>query len=191
MKKIIAIVGLPGAGKSEVADYFVSKGFDYLRMGQITLDEVKRLGQEPTETNERPIREGFRKKNGMGAFAILNFPKIEKFQNNVIVDGLYSWEEYLEFKKKYKNFVCLAVNASPTTRYKRLDGRSKKHGDDPKMKYRSFSPAEAKSRDYAQIENLHQGGPIAIADFTIVNEGTKKDLVENLNKIYRRLNAKK
>lgn len=190
-QKIVAIVGMPGAGKSEVADYFINKKFDYLRMGQITLDEVKRKGLKPKEENERPIREGFRKKYGMGAFAILNFSKIDKFKNNVIVDGLYSWDEYLEFKKKYKNFIVIAVNAGPETRYARLDGRVKKHGDDPNMKYRSFSPTEAKSRDYAQIENLAQGGPIAMADFTIVNEGTKKELIENIKKIYRRINAKR
>jgi len=190
IKKIIAIVGMPGSGKSEVADYFVKKGFSYIRLGQITLDEIRRRGLEPGEKNERPIREGFRKKYGMAAFAILNFPKIDKIKNNVIVDGLYSWEEYLAFKEKYKNFVCLAVYASPKIRYERLSGRAKKHGADPQMKFRSFSPNEAKSRDAAEIEKLNKGGPIVMADFTIINEGAKKELVENLDKIYRRINGK-
>lgn len=190
MKRIIAIVGMPGSGKSEVADFFIKKGFDYIRLGQITLNEVKKRGLKPKEENEQSIREGFRKKYGMAAFAILNFPKIDRLKGDVIVDGLYSWEEYLEFKKKFKGLSVLSIYASPKTRYKRLDDRAKKHGYDPKMKYRSFTPKEAQSRDYAEIEKLNKGGPIAMADFTINNEGTKKDLIDNLNKIYQRINAK-
>ncbi len=188
MKKVIAIVGMPGAGKSEVADFFINKKFSYVRLGQLTLDEVKRRGLEPNEKNERPIREGFRKKHGMAAFAILNFPKIDAQKGNVIVDGLYSWEEYLAFKEKYKNFIVVSIFASPKTRYERLENRAVKHGPDPKMKYRSFSKEETQSRDKAEIEKLNKGGPIAMADFTIVNEGTKKELLTNAEKIYKKIN---
>lgn len=191
MKKIfIAICGMPGSGKSEVADFFVAKGFEYIRLGQITLDEVKKHGLSG-EKAEKEIRENFRNKHGMAAFAILNIQKIKKMTGNVIIDGLYSWEEYLYFKEKLKNFSCMAIYASPKTRYKRLTGRAKKHGADPNLKYRSFSINEAISRDKSEIEKLNKGGPIVMADFTIINEGSKKDLEENLNKIYRKINAKK
>ena len=96
MKKIICVVGMAGAGKSLVADELVKQGFEYLRFGQITLDEVKARGLEPNEENERKIREEFRKKHGMGAFATLNIPKIDELlkKSDVVVDGLYSWSEY-------------------------------------------------------------------------------------------------
>lgn len=191
MKKIVAIVGMPGAGKSEIADFFIKKGFSYIRLGQITLDEIKRRGLKPTEQNERPIRENFRKKYGMAAFAILNFPKIDSLAGDIVIDGLYSWEEYLAFKKKYPDIIVLAIYASPRTRYQRLTRRAKRHGSDPDLKYRSFSIEEAESRDVAEIEKLNKGGPIAMADYTIVNEGIKRELTENLNKIYRRINAAK
>lgn len=189
MKKVIAIVGMPGAGKSEVADFFVRKGFSYIRLGQMALDELARSKMPPGEASERIIRERLRKKHGMAAFAILNFPKIDKLKGDCVVDGLYSWEEYLVFKKRYKNFICLAVYSSPETRYKRLGGRSRKHGADPLMKYRSFSLDEARARDRAELENLNKGGPIAMADYTILNEGTKKELADNLEKLWRKINA--
>lgn len=188
-RKIIAIVGMCGAGKSEVADFLIKKGFEYIRLGQITLDEIKRLGLEPTEKNERPIREAFRKKHGMAAFAILNMGKIDKAKGDVIIDGLYSWEEYLYFKEKLQGIKVLAVYSSPKTRYARLENRAGKHGADKAMKYRSFSKIEAAARDKAELENLHKGGPIAMADFTIINEGSKKELLENLGKFWRAINA--
>lgn len=190
-KKIIAIVGMPGSGKSEVADFFQAKGFSYIRLGQLTLDEIKKKKLAPTEANERKIRESFRKKHGMAAFAILNFLKIDKLGGRVIVDGLYSWEEYLEFKKKYPDIVILAVYASPKIRYQRLAGRAKKHGADPNLKYRSFTLEEAGTRDKAEIEKLNKGGPIAMADFTIINEGTKKELKKDLDRIWRKINGPK
>lgn len=188
--KLVCIVGMCGAGKSEVADFFISKNYQYVRFGQITLDEVKKRGLEPTEANERPIREEFRKKHGPAAYAILNMPKFDELlkKGNVIGDGLYSWSEYKILREKYgKDLRVIAVYASPKTRYTRLDNRASRYGDDPKMKYRSFNPVEAKARDYAEIENIEKAGPIAMADYTVVNEGGLRQLRRQIRKIYNKI----
>lgn len=182
--KIICIVGMPGAGKSLVSDELVKQGFAYLRFGQITLDKIKELGLEPIEANERKIREDFRKKYGMGAFATLNIPKTDELlgKSNVVVDGLYSWSEYKILKEKYGEVMyVVAVYASPKLRYERLKNRSIE--DDPKQRFRSLTEKDAKTRDCAEIENLEKGGPIAMADFTIVNTGTIAELKEKVSKI--------
>ena len=88
--KIVFVVGMAGSGKSIVSDELAKQGFVFLRFGQITLDEVKEQGLKPNESNERKIREDFRKKYGMGAFAILNIPKFDELlkKSNVVGDGL-------------------------------------------------------------------------------------------------------
>jgi dephospho-CoA kinase len=182
--KIICIVGMPGAGKSLVADELVKNGFAYLRFGQITLDKIKEEGLKPTENNEKKTREDLRKKHGMAAFALLNIPKIDELlkSSNVVVDGLYSWSEYKVLKEKYGEMMfMIAVYASPELRYKRLKNRSIE--DDREQRFRNFSEKEAKARDYAEIENIEKGGPIAMADFTIVNIGTIDQLKENVKNI--------
>ncbi|XOU94523.1 MAG: AAA family ATPase [Candidatus Kerfeldbacteria bacterium] len=191
-QKIVALVGMSGAGKSEVADKFVEAGYEYLRFGQITLDEVKKRGLEPKEENERPIREAFRKEHGMAAFAILNMPKMDKILSNgknVLADGLYSWSEYKVLKDKYKdNLIVVAVYAPPEVRYARLEDRRSKYKDDPNMKYRSFSNSEAKSRDYSEIENIEKAGPIAMANYTIVNTLTLESLHKCIEYIINEIN---
>lgn len=190
MNKLICTVGMCGSGKSEVSDFFVNRGFSYIRFGQITLDEVKRRGLMPKEENERPIREEFRRIHGPGAFATLNIPKFDEALKigNVIGDGMYSWDEYKILKEKYGiNLIVIAVYASPSTRYQRLEDRVSRYASDPLMKYRSFSRLEAKSRDYAEIENIAKAGPIAMADYTIVNEGTVEELKENIERIYNKI----
>lgn len=169
--KLVCVCGLTGAGKSVVSDWLVNQGFQFLRFGQITLDLVKERGLAPTEENERPIREEVRKKHGMGAYAILNLPKIGKLleTGNVVGDGLYSWSEYKVLKERYQGrLVIIAVYAPPETRYERLAAR-KLDAADTKMRNRPATLEQAKSRDYAEIENIEKAGPISMADYTILN----------------------
>lgn len=190
MNKVVAIVGMCGAGKSIVADEFVKARYRYLRFGQITLDEVKRRGLKPNEKLEKEIREGFRKKHGMAAFAIVNMPKIDEFlkKGDVVADGLYSWSEYKALKEKYgDNLIVVAVYAPPALRYDRLSQRSQDVLEDKNLRYRSFTHKEAKARDYAEIENIEKGGPIAMADYTIINTGSVSDLNKQTKDILTRL----
>jgi dephospho-CoA kinase len=174
--KVVAIVGMAGAGKSEVAHNFESNGFIRIRFGDVTDEEIKKRGLVLNEENERYIRELLRQEYGMSVYAQLNLPRIDSAlkQSDVVIDGLYSWEEYTFLKEYYGgNFYVVAVWASPRTRYARLSRRSE----------RPLTPEEAASRDRAEMEKTNKGGPIAMADFTIINEST----VANLRKEARRI----
>lgn len=178
--KVVSIVGMSGSGKSEVAAVFRDNGFITIRFGDITDEEVKKRGLELNEANEREARETLRRKHGMDAYARLSVPRIDAAlkSSNVVVDGLYSWEEYKYLKKRYgDNFFVVAVYASPETRYARLANR----------KVRPLTAGEALSRDHAEMENLNKGGPIAMADFTVINESSLDDMKRQAEKITGRL----
>lgn len=182
--KIICIVGMTGVGKSTASDELVKKGFVYLRFGQITLDKIKERSLEINENNEKKIREDLRKEYGMGAFAVLNIPKIDRLlkKSNVVIDGLYSWSEYKILKERYGDAMyVLAVYAPPKLRYARLKNRRVEN--DEKKRFRPLTEEEARARDYAEIENIEKGGPIAMADFTILNTGTIDELQERVKEI--------
>jgi dephospho-CoA kinase len=174
--KVVAIVGMAGAGKSEVARLFEKAGFTRIRFGDVTDDELKKRGQALNEENERRVRELLREEQGMAVYAKLNLPRIEAAlaSSDVVIDGLYSWEEYIFLKEHYGDSLCLvAIWSSPQTRYARLDGR----------RTRSLTLDEAAGRDRVEIENLHKGGPIAVADYLIVNESSLEDLREQTKRI--------
>ena len=167
--KVVAIVGMAGAGKSEVAKRFERASFKKVRFGDITDGEIKNRGLTLNEENERYVRQQFRKEHGMAAYAKLNLPRIDNLleSSNVIVDGLYSWEEYILLKERYgERFSTVAVWASGATRYQRLAIRAE----------RPLTPEKAASRDKAEIENINKGGPIAMANFIILNEASLEDL---------------
>jgi len=54
--KVVAIVGMAGAGKSEVARTFERQGFISIRFGDLTDEEVKKRGLPLKEENERRVR---------------------------------------------------------------------------------------------------------------------------------------
>jgi dephospho-CoA kinase len=174
--KVVAIVGMAGAGKSEVARVFEEQGFKKVRFGDITDEELKNRGLESNEENERYIRQQLREKHGMAAYAKLNLPRIDSSlkSSNVVIDGLYSWEEYILLKERYgEKLSVLAVSASPATRYARLAYRAE----------RPLTLEEAASRDKSEIENSNKGGPIAMADFTIINEASLGKLEKETERV--------
>ena len=159
-------------------------GFVKIRFGDITDEEVKKRGLKLNEENERYVRELLRQEHGMAAYAKLNLPAIDSAleKSDVIIDGLYSWEEYTFLKDYYgENFCVVAVWTSPGTRYARLTGRSN----------RPLTVEEAASRDRAEIENVNKGGPIAMADFTILNEASLDDLRKEIERIIAKIRNEK
>jgi dephospho-CoA kinase len=180
-RKIVAIIGLPGAGKSEAVSHIVDRhGWPKVYFGEVTFDEMARQGLEINENNERLVREILREEFGPLVYAERVIEKIHALEGDgpVLVESLYSWEEYLRFKEEFgKAFVTIAICASPRIRYDRLASRQK----------RPLMADEAKSRDYAQIENLHQAGPIAMADYMVTNERTMLGLIVAIEEIVRDL----
>lgn len=174
--KVVAIVGMSGSGKSEAARIFESNGYRKVRFGDVTDEQVAKNGLELNEENERSVRESLRKEHGMAAYAILNLPRIEEAlrTSKVVVDGLYSWEEYKVLKERFKDTLHLmAVWAPPDLRYRRLKNRT----------VRPLTYSQAMARDYAEIENVNKGGPIAMADFTINNDSTMESLAKQIHDI--------
>ena len=173
--KVVSIVGMAGSGKSEVARIFERNGFKRIRFGGITDEEIRKRGLELNEENERYVRRQLREEHGMSAYAKLNVPRIDALlkSSDVVVDGLYSWEEYTLLKSRYgDDFHVVAVWASPKMRHDRL----------AKRPTRPLTADEAASRDIAEIENSNKGGPIAMADFTIINEASLQDLEREAEK---------
>lgn len=166
--RLVAIVGMCGAGKSDATDWFVERGWDRIYFGQVTMDELKREGLPVTPENERYEREKLRREYGMAAYAVKSRDAIlEKLQHgHVVLDGLYSWDEYKYIIEHISDeLVVVAIMTDKHLRYARLTTRP----------IRALTREQAVSRDHSEIENLAKGGPIAIADRFVANNGTKED----------------
>lgn len=173
--KIVAIVGMAGAGKTQSADFFSKKNIPVLRFGDQTDIGLKEFNLPQNQENERWYREKLRKELGMSAYAVKILPRIEKEITKgaklIVLDGLYSWEEYIVLLKKFPDLILLCIYASPKIRYRRLSKRP----------IRSLTTGQSKKRDWQELEKLNKGGPIAIADYLIKNEKSKANLASQLD----------
>lgn len=179
-KTILAIVGMPGAGKTQLASYLAEKGLPFVRFGDETDRALKEKGLPLTEEHEREYRERIRHELGMATYAITAKPKIVEAlrkSHAIIVDGLYSWEEYIFLKKEFPKLALICVFAEPPIRYVRLQKRP----------IRPLSQGQTRQRDIDEIEKLSKGGPIAIADYFIENNGTLKELKEKTDALLKRI----
>lgn len=175
--KIIAVIGLCGSGKTEAVKFFEERGFKKVYFGEVVLNELKKEGLEQNERNERVMRERLRKEFGMGVMAAKSLPKIEEYfsSGNVVIESLYSWDEFKIVKEKFGDaFKLLTVHTNKPLRYKRLAER----------KVRPLTEREAISRDYSEIENLDKGGPIAFTDYLVMNNGTIEEMRSELEHVF-------
>ena len=176
--KILAIVGLTGSGKSEVVNYITSKNIPKVYFGGIVLDAMTEAGLEHTQENEKPFREELRRKEG-NDFVVNRIVKqindlIEAGQRRIVADGLYTWTEYKVLKREFPGeLTVVAVVAPKNLRHRRLTTRP----------IRPLTVDEANKRDWAEIENLEKGGPIAVADYYLDNRGNLDDLAKQIDAV--------
>lgn len=180
--KILAFVGLPGAGKSTAVDHFADKGYPKVYFGGVVFNAMKEEGIEITPENEKAFRTRFREEHGKDVIVNRIVEQIQHLadagQHRIIADGLYTWTEYKVLKKAFPGeLIVTAVVAPRHVRYRRLSNRP----------VRPFTSAEAYDRDIHEIENLEKGGPIAIADHYIINEGSIEQFDAQLDALTKKL----
>ncbi|HEX6416123.1 MAG TPA: AAA family ATPase [Candidatus Saccharimonadales bacterium] len=180
--KIIAFVGLAGSGKSTAVDYLTHKGYPKVYFGGVIYDAMREAGIEITPESQTTFREEIRKQEG-NDFVVKRIIKqirglIDAGQHRIIADGLYTWSEYKIMKHEFPGeLTVVAVVAPRHVRHHRLANRPE----------RPFTEAEASTRDWTEIENLEKGGPIAIADHYLMNDGDMEHLHKQIDKELERI----
>lgn len=180
--KIIAFVGLTGSGKTKANEYFASKGYPKVYFGGVIYDAMAAAGVEKGEENEMKFRLEIRKKEG-DDFVVKRIIKqihdlADAGQHRIVADGIYSWTEYKAMKHEFPAEVTVvAITASKHNRYHWLEKRE----DRPQ------TPAISSARDEHEIEDLQKGGPIAAADYFVINDGTVEELYTKLEEVAREI----
>ncbi len=174
-KAVVAVAGMPGAGKAAVKIAAETKGYSVVVMGDEIREETRRRGLQPNPENIGKIMLKLREEEGPGAVAKRCIPKIKDAESDIVfVDGIRSLKEVDEFKRHLRDLVIIAVHSSPETRFLRLSKR--KRSDDPQG-WEVFL-----QRDVREL-SVGQGDVIAVADYMIVNEGTYDEFKAHVEQV--------
>jgi dephospho-CoA kinase len=177
-RKIIAVVGMPGAGKAIVSKAASSRGIPVLVCGDVVREETKKRGLSPTPENIGKVMLSIRQEDGPAVVAKRLIPKIvSSGAPLVVVEGVRSMAEVEELRRNQK-VVIVAVHASPKTRYERLATRAR--SDDPK------SWQEFAERDAREL-GVGIGNVIALAQEMLVNEKSFEDMNALLDSVLSRV----
>ena len=96
---------------------------------------------------------------------------IDAGQKLIVLDGLYTWSEYKILKHEFPGQMSVIAVVTPKhLRYQRMAKRPE----------RPMQPREVDQRDWSEIENLEKGGPIAIADYFVMNDRGLDELYAQL-----------
>ena len=125
--KIVAFVGMSGSGKSVAVDYLTEKGIPKVYFGGMIYKEMERRGIErtPDGESEKKFREEIRETEGKDWVVrqVIEETKslIEAGQKRIVLDGVYSWTEYVTLKKEFPGeMTFIAVVLPKKLRYKRV-----------------------------------------------------------------------
>lgn len=175
---LVIITGMPGAGKSELAQIFRDAGFPVIVMGDVIREESRKRGLEANSESTKKVMLDLREREGPGAIAIHCLDEL-KTQTSpaVVIEGCRSVAEVEVFQQYAESVAIVCIHSSPLTRFARLCQRAR---EDAPPEWSSF-----RERDLREI-SVGLGGVIALSDIMLINEGS----IEVLRKSGRRIVAR-
>ncbi len=180
--KIVAFVGLAGSGKSSAVDYVTAKQIPKIYFGGVIYKAMEEAGIKITWDSQKKFREEIREREGKDFVVKRAIKEVHDLvavgQHKIVLDGLYSWSEYKILKHEFPGAMTVIAIVTP------------KHERKARMAQRPERPMtseEIDERDWAEIENLEKGGPIAIADYFVHNDKNVDWFHEQLAAVLRHI----
>lgn len=165
--RVIAIVGLPGSGKSEAAAVAQEHGIPVVTMGDVIRAAVRERGLEITEDTMGRVATELREAGGNAAVAERSIPLIQRYAEEhdvVLVDGIRGIAEVERFEEAFgEDFRLVSIEVPFETRLERIRER----GRDPNAERENdLRQRDARELGYGMDEAMNH------ADVTLENTGS-------------------
>ncbi len=165
---------------------FKSKAF-HVSTGDLVREETARRGLSLARENLQLVSNDMRFNRGSGVLGKIAAEKILKQRGKQIalVSGIRNAGEVEELRRAFgKNFYLVAVDAPIKLRYERVKRRAR--AGEQVLGFAEFKASQEKElKGAAHSQNILQ--VMKMADFTIQNNGTKKELGEKIERILKKL----
>ena len=175
MAKIIGLTGTNAAGKGEAADYLAKRGYAYFSLSDVIRDVLQRQGEEITRDNLIKTGNALREKSGADILARLIMKIV---RGKAVIDSIRNPKE-IEYLKKQRHFILLAIDAPLKIRFERAQARGR---NESATSFQEFAAKEQEEMTHnekgQQLMNC-----MAMADFTIQNDATLAEFHKKLEEL--------
>lgn len=183
MKKIIiCLTGMPGSGKTTVADMLRAKGFTIVELSA----ELKRLmeicGMPFNMQNREVFTVKLKKAFGQDILAKFATEAVARSKGNVVISGVRNTAELSYIHTLNPNIAMIALHVPKDVRYDRIMHRKKG------LKTHNYREFEWRDRKNVALGTMKV---INSADYVLLNTGTLSQLRSNLDELLRTLRSGK
>lgn len=181
MKKIIfGFTGLMASGKDTCADYLENKynGKNY-SFSTMLADVLKRYYLEVNRDNLIKISEAMRTTFGEDVLAKTMANDLEKDNHQIVSTSNVRRMADIKYLSKLPNFVLIAIDTEPKTRYERLLKRAQRSDEFDKT-YEQFLADHQRSTEITIIDTMAQ------ATEKIDNNGSIEELYSQVDAILKK-----
>ncbi len=175
---IIGLTGTNGAGKTEVADYLRSRGFEYHSLSDEIRAEIRKRGQEITREVLISVGNELRSRYGPGVLAERVLRRLDR-NHNYVVDSIRNPSE-VEALRSRGDFRLLCVDADVRLRFSRTRERGRERAAQTLEQFVAEESRELDSHDPANQQLI---ATRRLADITIQNDGSIEDLRMQLDRL--------
>ncbi len=165
--RFIGLTGTNGSGKGEAAAYLKKKGYDYFSLSDLIRENLQKNGKELTRNNL--IEKGNELRSTHGPDILARMAR-KKVKGKAVIDSIRNPFE-VEYLRKDKEFILLAIDAPVELRYERVKKRGRQESA---ASLQEFIKKEEEEMTGSEIgQQLRRC--MKMADFIIVNDGTLED----------------
>jgi dephospho-CoA kinase len=181
----IGLTGRMASGKGEAVRIMKDYGFQYISLSDIVRREATKLGPAFSRGQMQDLGNRLRREGGAGILGKMVREHIEAARPSVwVIDGIRNPAEVAELRKMDR-FFLVAINSGVETILARMKRRGRPTDTVGETELRA---ALAREWGAGEPEGGQQVGPaMALADFTIANEGPLSELKIALEAILRKI----
>ena len=177
---IIGITGTLGAGKGTIVEYLVrKKGFIHYSVRAYLLEKIKEQGLQENRDSMFHLANELRASYGPSYVTDQLYNRAMGSGKNCVIESIRTPGEIISLRTK-GHFYLLAADADPESRYQRILLRQ---SETDQVSRKTFLENEEREMNTTDPNKQNLRKCIEMADFIILNNGTKKDLVRQLEKV--------
>jgi len=177
---IIGITGTLGAGKGTIVEYLAGeKGLVHYSVRAYLLDKIREQGLPENRDSMVLVANELRTRFGPSYVTDQLYNEAVVSGKNCVIESIRTPGEIDSLRAK-GHFFLLAVDADPELRYQRILLR---RSETDQVSQETFLENEEREMNTTDPNKQNLRKCIEMANFILLNNGTKKDLIRQLEKV--------